>query len=500
MSLEFLKALEEEKDTICAISTPIGKGAIGIVRTSGNKSLEILKRVFLPFKYKKEFENLKTKEEKEKFLKDIYKNFSFEPRKMYLGYFLDENLDFIDKVLCVYFKAPNSYTGEDLIEYHSHGGLYITQKILKTLLNLGLRLAKPGEFTKRAVLSGKMDLLQAESLNAFINAKSEIEGKLLFSTLEGNLSKKIKEIQEDILKIKAYSNALVDFPEDEIEILNEYDFEGELKKIIEKIENLLKTYEISQKLKTGIKVAIIGKPNVGKSSLLNTLLKKERAIVTDIPGTTRDVLEEEIVLKGIPLVLIDTAGIRETQDIVEKIGIERSLKSLKEADIILFILDASKKIEKEDLKLFEILKKEKIPISKVIFLLNKIDIASKENVENIKGNLKKEFGEQINILEISVKEQKNIDKLLDLIEEKVLNIDITSLENETFIVSERQKEILNKVKDALNRALKNLLEYSSPEFFDLELEEALSYLGELIGKVTYEDMLDKIFSNFCIGK
>ena len=502
MILSTLKKLEEEKDTICAISTPLGKGAIGIVRTSGERSLEILKKCFLPIRYKEKFLSLENLKEKKDFLKDIYKNFNLEPRKLYLGYFLDENLNPIDKVLVVYFKAPYSYTGEDIVEYHCHGGVYLVQKILQILQNLGLRLAKPGEFTKRAFLHGKIDLIQAESLNALINAKSELEEKFLFSNLEGKLSKIIKDIQKDILEVKAYSNALVDFPEEEIEILESYDFKGKLKSIIEKIENLISTYTVSEKFKSGIKVAIIGKPNVGKSSLLNALLKKERAIVTDIPGTTRDTIEEEVILKGFPITLVDTAGIRETQDIVEKIGIEKSKKSLKEADIILFVLDASKGIDKEDKYLFTFLKKENIDFSKIIFVLNKVDLVSKEQIEYLKKLLIEKIGKKkdINIIEISAKTFFNIPNLINLISEKVLKINYPFEEDLALIVSERQKEILTKVKKALEEALNNLENYTSPEFFDLELEEALTYLGELIGQVSYEDMLDKIFSDFCIGK
>ncbi len=504
MILETIKELEEEKDTICAISTPLGKGAIGIVRTSGEKSLEILKKCFLPAKYKDKFLSLEDSEEKKTFLKDIYKNFKFEPRKLYLGYFLDENLNPIDKILVVFFKAPYSYTGEDIVEYHCHGGLYLVQKILKILQKLGLRLAKPGEFTKRAFLHGKIDLIQAESLNALINAKSELEEKFLFSNLEGKLSKIIKDIQKDILEVKAYSNALVDFPEEEIEILEEYDFKGKLKSIIEKITNLISTYEISEKFKSGIKVAIIGKPNVGKSSLLNALLKKERAIVTDIPGTTRDTIEEEVILKGFPITLVDTAGIRETQDIVEKIGIEKSKRSLKEADVILFVLDVSKEIDKEDEYLFNLLKKENINLSKVIFVLNKIDLASEDKVKNFKEFLIRKLNikdyDNLNIIEASAKTFFNIPNLIDLISKKVLEINYPFEEDLALVVSERQKEILIKVKNALEKALDNLENYTSPEFFDLELEEALTYLSELVGRVSYEDMLDKIFSDFCIGK
>ena len=502
MILSTIKSLEEEKDTICAISTPIGKGAIGIVRTSGEKSLDTLKKCFLPVKYKEKFLSLKTLKERKDFLKDIYKNFHFEPRKLYLGYFLDENLSPIDKILVVYFKAPHSYTGEDIVEYHCHGGVYLVQKILQILQKLGLRLAKPGEFTKRAFLHGKIDLVQAESLNALINAKSELEEKFLFSNLEGKLSEVIKNIQKDILEVKAYSNALVDFPEEEIEILESYDFKGKLKSIIEKIENLISTYTISEKFKSGIKVAIIGKPNVGKSSLLNALLKKERAIVTDIPGTTRDTIEEEVILKGFPITLVDTAGIRETQDIVEKIGIEKSKKSLKEADIILFVLDASKGFDEEDKYLFTFLREENIDFSKVIFVINKIDLVSKEQIDLLKKLLKEKITEKkdINIIEISAKTFFNIPKLIDLISEKVLKINYPLKEDLALIVSERQKEILTRVKETLEKALNNLEKYTSPEFFDLELEEALTYLGELVGQVSYEDMLDKIFSDFCIGK
>lgn len=458
------------EDTIAAIGTPIGKGAIGIVRISGKRALEILRELF----------RTKSGKRMEK----------FEERKMYYGVVVDKFEEPIDEVLAVYMKGPRSFTGEDVVEIHSHGGIVVVRKILREVLKRGARLAEPGEFTMRAFINGKIDLTQAEAINELIEAKSEIEAKIALKQLEGNLSKKIEKLRDGLLELKAYIEAAVDFPEEEVELLEEGKVREKITEISEDIKRLIESYREGKIIREGIKVAIVGRPNVGKSSLLNALLKEERAIVTEIPGTTRDIIEETITLKGVPLRLIDTAGIRETSEKVERIGIERSLEKLKEADVVLFVVDGSKGLTEEDVKIYEKLKGRR----DVIVVINKKDLGLKVKCSDLK-----EFERCV---EVSAKEESGIERLT----EKILDLVMIEPEavlgkEEPLITSERQKELLEKAKKALERVLKSLDEgFESPEFLSIDLDEALEKLGMIVGKVTTEDMFDIIFSRFCIGK
>ncbi len=458
------------EDTIAAIGTPIGKGAIGIVRISGKKALKILKELF----------RTKKGERKE----------TFEERKMYYGLVVNEFEEPIDEVLAVYMKGPRSFTGEDVVEIHSHGGIVVVRKILREVLKKGARLAEPGEFTMRAFINGKIDLTQAEAINQLIEAKSEVEAKVALKQLEGNLSKKIEELRDNLLELKAYIEAAVDFPEEEIEILEKGQVKGKILEALDKLKKLIESYEEGKLIREGIKVAIVGRPNVGKSSLLNALLKEERAIVTEIPGTTRDIIEESITLKGIPLRLIDTAGIRETLEKVERIGIKRSLEKLREADVILFVVDGSKGLTEEDLKILNHLKGKE----NVIAVVNKRDLGLKVKCSDLKGFKK--------CVEVSAKEEKGIEELTEKILELVMIEPEAVLgKEEPLITSERQKRLLEEAKGALERVLKSLDEgFESPEFLSIDLNEALEKLGMIVGKITTEDMFDIIFSRFCIGK
>ncbi len=458
------------EDTIAAIGTPVGKGAIGIVRISGKKALKILKELF----------RTKKGERKE----------TFEERKMYYGLVVNEFEEPIDEVLAVYMKGPRSFTGEDVVEIHSHGGIVVVRKILREVLKKGARLAEPGEFTMRAFINGKIDLTQAEAINQLIEAKSEVEAKVALKQLEGNLSKKIEELRDNLLELKAYIEAAVDFPEEEIEILEKGQVKGKILEALDKLKKLIESYEEGKLIREGIKVAIVGRPNVGKSSLLNALLKEERAIVTEIPGTTRDIIEESITLKGIPLRLIDTAGIRETLEKVERIGIKRSLEKLREADVILFVVDGSKGLTEEDLKILNHLKGKE----NVIAVVNKRDLGLKVKCSDLKGFKK--------CVEVSAKEEKGIEELTEKILELVMIEPEAVLgKEEPLITSERQKRLLEEAKGALERVLKSLDEgFESPEFLSIDLNEALEKLGMIVGKITTEDMFDIIFSRFCIGK
>ncbi|MEO2068318.1 MAG: tRNA uridine-5-carboxymethylaminomethyl(34) synthesis GTPase MnmE [Desulfurobacteriaceae bacterium] len=459
------------EDTIAAIGTPIGKGAIGIVRISGNNSLKILKEIF------------RTKSGK--------KRENFEDRKMHYGLIVDQNEEPVDEVLAVYMKAPKTFTGEDVVEIHSHGGIVIVRKILRLILTKGARLAEPGEFTLRAVINGKIDLVQAEAINELINAQSETGARLALKQLEGKLSEKIKSLRDEILEIKAFIEAAVDFPEEDIEVMEYGNVANRLKKVIKELDRLISSYKDGKVLKEGIKVAIVGRPNVGKSSLLNAILKEERAIVTEIPGTTRDIIEETITFEGIPIKLIDTAGIREAQDKVEKIGIERSLKSLEEADVILFVIDGSCGYTEEDEKIAKILKEKK----NVILVVNKRDLGLRVSCEDLK-----KLG--FRCITLSAKSLEGIENLSKEIKSLVLlDPETVFQEEEILITNERHKELLEKAKNSLEKVLNSIQQgFESPEFLSIDLDEALVNLGKIVGYVTTEDMFDIIFSKFCIGK
>ncbi|WP_456342835.1 tRNA uridine-5-carboxymethylaminomethyl(34) synthesis GTPase MnmE [Thermovibrio sp.] len=458
------------EDTIAAIGTPVGKGAIGIVRISGKEALRILRELFRTKKGQKREE--------------------FEERRLYYGLVVDEFGEPIDEVLVVYMKAPKSFTGEDVVEIHSHGGIVVVRKILREVLKRGARLAEPGEFTMRAFINGKIDLVQAEAINQLIEAKSEVEAKVALRQLEGSLSKRIEEIRDKLLETKAYIEAAVDFPDEEVELLEKGKVKERLIEVKEEIERLLRSYREGRLIREGIKVAIVGRPNVGKSSLLNALLKEERAIVTEIPGTTRDVIEESITVKGIPVRLIDTAGIRETAEKVEKIGIERSIEKLKEADVILFVIDGSAGFTEEDRKIGELLSGK----DNVIVVINKKDAGLKVRCRDLR--------EWSRCVEISAKSGERIEELADEIVRLVLLEPEAVLGGEEDVItSERHRELLEEAKRAVERAIKSLDEgFESPEFLSMDIDEALEKLGMIVGKVTTEDMYDIIFSRFCIGK
>ena len=458
------------EDTIAAIGTPIGKGAIGIVRISGKDSLKILKEIFRTKKG--------TKKE------------SFEDRKMHYGFVVDGSGEPIDEVLAVYMRAPRTFTGEDVVEIHSHGGIVVVRKILRTVLSRGARLAEPGEFSMRAFVNGKIDLVQAEAINELINAKSESGARLALKQLEGELSKKIRELRDKLLEVKAYIEAAVDFPDEEIEILESGHIKERIFEIIKEIDKLISTYRDGKILKEGIKVAIVGRPNVGKSSLLNAILREERAIVTEIPGTTRDIIEEIVTLKGIPLRLIDTAGIREAMDKVEQIGIERSIKSLEEADVILFVVDGSTGFTEEDEKIAEIVRKKE----NVILVINKKDLGLKVSC--------KEVSDWKECVELSAKNTEGIDELGERIMKLILLEPETILRGEEpLLTNERHKELLELTRSSLNKVIESIeMGFESPEFLSMDIDDALHALGKIVGQVTTEDMLDIIFSQFCIGK
>lgn len=455
------------EDTIAAIATPPGRGAIGVIKISGDKALPILQSIFKPAKA----------------------HLTFQSHRFYYGFIIDpETGERIDEVLVVYMKKPYSYTREDVVEIHAHSGYYNLKGILELVLKLGARPAEPGEFTLRAFLNGRIDLSQAEAIEEIISAKSKTALTLALQNLSGKLSEKIKILKEDLLFLLAQVESAIDFPEEDIEILNPPELVPHIKEIIKKIEHLIQNYQEGKIYREGIRLVISGKPNVGKSSLMNALLKEERAIVTPIPGTTRDFLEEEAYLRGIPVKLIDTAGLRETSDPVEKIGVEKALQKLKEADLVIFLIDVSEKPDKETLSLYE-----QIKDFPHLVVFNKIDLTP-NYLEDWKSLFK-----TVEIIPISVKEEINLDLLYQNIEKKILTEKGTITAG--VVPNLRQKIALEKAKEHLEKAIEEIVKKNPlPELIALEIRGAISSLSEIIGEVTTEDLLNKIFSSFCIGK
>lgn len=454
-------------DTIAAISTAVGNSGISIIRVSGKDSLNIIKKIF------------NTRHE-------------LKHSSIVYGHIVDNiSGEKLDEVLVSYFENPKSFTGEDVCEINCHGGRKITLEILELVLRNGARLAEPGEFTRRAFLNGKVDLTQAEAIMDVIGAKTKKQSKIATEQLSGNLSKKIGSINEKMLNLMAQIEVSVDYPEYDYEELSNEQIKNVLKEVEEELQSLISTYDDGKIIKDGIKVAIIGKPNVGKSSLLNTLANYEKAIVTDIAGTTRDVIEESINIGELVLNVFDTAGIRETDDLVEKIGVEKSIKTLEEAELILFLIDATVGIDKEEYELLKTTHNKN-----VIMVINKIDIASKEKIDEIKKTISCERYKDVLI---SAKENEGIEELKNIILD-MFNNDKFSLENDVIITSERHKSLLVKAKQAVNNSI-SIVEDNMPiEIITIEIRNAMKYLGEIVGTNVSEEVIKTIFQKFCLGK
>ena len=457
------------EDTIAAIATPIGEGGIGIVRISGEDAEEILKRVFV------------TKSGK--------KMEQFKDRHFYYGKVLNSSGQVIDEVLAVLMKSPRSYTMEDVVEIHCHGGMIPVRNILKTVIEQGARLAEPGEFTKRAFLNGRIDLTQAEAIMDLICTKSEKAAQISVKQLEGGLSKHIGEIRNELLDIMAHIEVTIDYPEEDIEEIASRRVEDGVRKAIDKIQRLLDTAEKGKLIKHGIKTVIIGKPNVGKSSLLNALVRENRAIVTDIPGTTRDIIEEYINIKGVNVRIVDTAGIRETLDEVEKIGVERSKESIKDADLIIMVVDVSRPLEKEDEKIIEWLSGRKS-----IIVANKIDKPAVLDIELLKERIK-----NTTIVETSLITGKGIEKLEDIIYNMFFEGEIT-VSDDIMITNMRHQEALLRAQNHLEDVIQGIENGIPLDLVSIDLRSALESLGLITGETVTEDLIDKIFSEFCLGK
>ena len=454
--------------TIASISTAPGIGGIGIIRMSGEKTFEILGKIFQP----------KTDQK----IEDI-KGYTIK-----YGHII-ENKEIIDEVLVSYFKAPRSYTTENMCEINSHGGNIVVKKILEMCLKNGAELAEPGEFTKRAFLNGRIDLAQAESVIDVINAKSDKEAKSGIKQLEGYLSSEIKGIKQEILDVLVNIEVTIDYPEYDTPEVQEQEIKQMLESVGNKLEKLEKSFDNGKIIKDGIKTAIIGKPTAGKSSLLNAILKEDRAIVTDIAGTTRDTIEEFVTINGIPLNLVDTAGIREASDEVEKIGVEKSIKQAKDADLIIAIFDSSKDLTDEDLEILELIKNKKS-----IILLNKSDLNAKINENDSR------FTEITdNIIKISALNKTGIDLLYEKIS-NLFNLNEINLDNDILITNIRHKNIISKSLDNVKKS-KEALEMNLPiDIITIYIKNILEDLGEITGEVVTEDIINEIFSKFCLGK
>jgi len=459
------------KDTIVAISTPIGQSGIGIVRMSGNRAFDIARRIFSP--------SSRTK---------ISWNSSF---KMYYGWIVDlDKNERIDEVILSLMKAPRTYTREDIAEINCHGGPVPLRKILEVCLKQGARLAEPGEFTRRAFLNGRIDLSQAESVLDIVQAKTEKTLKLAVKSLEGKLSKCILAIREEMVDILSLIEAEIDFCDEDIQALSKEEKEKRIDSLIKKVEKLIDRATTSQIYREGVKVVITGKTNVGKSSLLNTLLERERVIVSHIPGTTRDTIEETINIKGFPVCIIDTAGLGESKDPLDKESIKRAYDSLKMADIILLMVDGSLPLEEEDEKIFSVVKNFK---KQILLVINKIDLPLKIS----KSKLRKIFP-SLSPVETSATQGTGIDKLKTQIASFILGK--ISSDSEEIMINLRQKNCLEKTKSCLSRAKEGLENNLSEELLALELREGITHLDEITGYRLGEEVLDRIFSQFCIGK
>ena len=456
------------EDTIAAVATAYGEGGIGIIRISGENSLSILKEVFDPAADNKEITS----------------------RRMTYGKIIDKDADqIIDEVLAVYMKGPRTYTAEDVVEINCHGSMVSLRKTLALVLRKGARLAEPGEFTKRAFLNGRLDLSQAEAVIDVIKAKTDKSFDVALSQLEGTLSTKISEIRARLLDLLVDITVNIDYPDEDIEYITYEKLEKNISSIGEMIEKLLSTASTGRMIREGIRVAIVGKPNVGKSSLMNGLLKETRAIVTEVPGTTRDTIEEAISIRNIPVYLVDTAGIRETDDMVEKIGIEKSKEAFNNSDFVIFILDGSVPLSQEDREIAEYLKTRKS-----LVLINKSDLTQAFTHDEVK-----EMIPDAKIIETSFIMGEGINEIEEFIEEMVYGGEI--VQSESLMVNNvRHIELLNKGRDSLRDALNMAQMKEALDFIEIDVKNAYEFLGEIIGETVSDDIIDEVFARFCLGK
>ncbi len=462
-------AIKTESQTIVAIGTKPGESAIGIVRLSGDRSIKILENIFKPTNKNK--------------VGDM------DTFTMAHGFILDNEGETVDQVIVSIMRKPRSYTREDVVEINCHGGLIATEKVMEICIEKGARLAEPGEFTKRAFLNGRIDLSQAEAVIEIIRAKTYQSLKVAAQNLKGSVKIKIEELRKRLLEVLIDLEAAIDFIEEDLEITPYEKLEDETNEIYQEVLTLIQDEKKGEIIKNGIKVAIIGKPNVGKSSLLNAIARKEKAIVTHIPGTTRDAVEEVLYVEGIPLIIVDTAGIRKARNIIEKIGVKKSLDYIEEADLILLVIDSSIPVDELDEEIIE-----KIDDKRTIVCINKVDLPEKIN--------KQKIGEKFdfeNFIEISAIKGEGLADLENEIKKIILGDEDFNIETKIF-VNKRHRAILSEVKSLLENATVAMRNKMSEEFPSSDLKIAYELLGEIIGETNNEDIINGIFSKFCIGK
>lgn len=455
-------------DTIAAIATAMSPSGIGIVRISGDEALAIIDRI-----YRSKNNNVR--------LNDC------KSHTIHYGYIYDGD-EVVDEVMVLLMKAPNSYTREDTVEIDCHGGVYVMKRILETVIKYGARPAEPGEFTKRAFLNGRLDLTQAESVIDVINAKNDYALKSSLNQLKGSVHEEVKKIRDEIIYQIAFIESALDDPEH----ISLDGYPEKLHKIVdnnvENIDKLLKSFDNGRILKEGINTVIVGKPNAGKSSLLNILVGQEKAIVTEIAGTTRDVLEEQINLNGITLNVMDTAGIRNTSDVVEKIGVDRARKYAVNADLVIYVIDASTELDENDYEIMKLLQDKK-----AIVLLNKSDLDTKVQPEEVKKYLDKK------VISISAKNNTGIDEFEDTIKEMFFQGEVT-FNDEVYSINVRQKNSLQIVLEHLKQVNQSIEDGMAEDFFSIDLMGAYEELGKIIGESVEDDLVEEIFSKFCMGK
>ncbi len=448
-------------DTICAISTALGVGAISIIRVSGDEAIDIVNKIFD---------------------KDLTKKESHTINYGHIVY----NGEIIDEVMVSIMKSPKTFTKEDIVEINSHGGVAVTNKVLEILLLEGARLAEPGEFTKRAFLNGRIDLVEAESIMDLIESKTETSRKLAISGMEGKVSKLVKNIIDNLVKVNANIEVNIDYPEyEDIEIVTKEKIEEMSKYINKELTKLLNESENGKLIKDGINTLILGRPNVGKSSILNKLIEEDKAIVTSVAGTTRDIVEGQIRVNGILLNIIDTAGVRETEDIVEKIGVEKSLSLINDADLIILVFNNNEKLTDEDKKLLEYTKEKKR-----IIVINKIDLENNLDISNLKNE---------RIVKVSALKDSGIENLKNEIND-MFNLEEINSGDFTYLSNSRQISLVKKAVE-ISKNLEDALNNDVPiDLLEIDIKEICEILGEIIGESYDDKLIDTLFSNFCLGK
>lgn len=453
-------------DTIAAIATPIGEGGISIIRVSGENALEIVNKIFRGANLNK-----------------------VASHTIHYGHIIDyANKDVVDEVLVTVMLAPKTFTRENTVEVSCHGGLLVTQKILQLILDNGARMATPGEFTKRAFINGRIDLTQAESIMDIIEAKTDRARQVAMKQLEGGLLFEIRKLRQELLNTMAHEEVNIDYPEYDMDDVTSKEMYDKAQQVIKEIDKLLATAQEGKVVRSGLVTAIVGRPNVGKSSLLNYLSKEEKAIVTNIAGTTRDTLEEYVSLKGILLKLIDTAGIRQTDDIVEKIGVERSKRAITESDLVLLLINSSEELTEEDQKLLELTQNKKR-----IVILNKADQVAKITKKDIQKITDSP------IVTISVLKKQNMIGLEEAIKSLFLQ-GITDSKSEVMVTNQRQNDLLRKAKQSLIEAIEAINDNMPLDLVQIDLKEAWDSLGEITGDTAPDELITQLFSKFCLGK